>query len=411
VFIGEQPGRDERIKGKPFVGKAGREFNEHYLKLAGLFRDDIYITNTVKCWHANSGELPPENVIESCRNYHLSREINEIKPEVVVTMGVLAARNVPGMQLEYEHGLPVETKLWGHKCTVFPMYHPALGMHKTDRMQTLRDDFKRLKSYMNGTLPEIVDQHPEPFYSLVTHAAPITCGLPIAIDTEDDPDTGLWCATISQRAGRGYMIQPGSVAWQEFLWRMATWDAPIIMHNMVHDVPMLESAGVHMPVRRIYDTMVEAYHRCYLQKSLKYLAYRLLGVRMTEYMDVVVPHSTNRLVEYLENALVVDFPKPPKVKVMKDGQEKDKQPHGLNTKLKRFFTDYCKDPTIDAFDRIWNSWSEEERDLLRRECGPIPKASIKWVPEAEAIDYACRDARVTLELWDYFRVHEGKPIR
>jgi DNA polymerase len=59
VFVGEAPGRDEDRYGRPFVGKTGKEFNEHYLTVAGLRRDDIYMTNTVKCHLDNDKEMTP----------------------------------------------------------------------------------------------------------------------------------------------------------------------------------------------------------------------------------------------------------------------------------------------------------------------------------------------------------------
>src|SRR5215472_16718266 len=49
LFIGEAPGKEENNRGRPFIGQTGKEFNEHYLKLANLTRDDIRITNTIKC--------------------------------------------------------------------------------------------------------------------------------------------------------------------------------------------------------------------------------------------------------------------------------------------------------------------------------------------------------------------------
>src|SRR5947207_669908 len=62
LFIGEAPGRDENKAGVPFVGKTGREVNEHYLPLAGLRREAVPFTNAIRCWPTtNGGKLDPKS--------------------------------------------------------------------------------------------------------------------------------------------------------------------------------------------------------------------------------------------------------------------------------------------------------------------------------------------------------------
>lgn len=73
------------------------------------------------------------------------------------------------------------------------------------------------------------------------------------------------------------------------------------------------------------------------------------------------------------------------------------KPQGLNTKLKRFFTDLSKDPDKDLF-KTWDNW-ESCHEMVEKECGPFPGKCITHVPFRKVIHYACRDADATLRLW------------
>src|SRR5437764_8756699 len=93
MFIGEAPGRDEDLKGEPFVGRAGQLLTD-IIKAMKLTRDDVYIANVIKC-------RPPENrnpeadELEQCRPYIL-RQIELIKPKVIVTLGKFAFQSLTG---------------------------------------------------------------------------------------------------------------------------------------------------------------------------------------------------------------------------------------------------------------------------------------------------------------------------
>ncbi|MEK6834209.1 MAG: uracil-DNA glycosylase, partial [Thermoproteota archaeon] len=84
LFIGEAPGRNEDQKGEPFVGSAGKILTEA-LSSAGLSRDDVYITNVVKCRPPNN-RIPLQEEKESCQPY-LSKELEIIKPKIICIMG------------------------------------------------------------------------------------------------------------------------------------------------------------------------------------------------------------------------------------------------------------------------------------------------------------------------------------
>ena len=101
VLVGEQPGNDEDLAGRPFVGPAGRLL-DRALRLAGLERAQLYVTNAVKHfkWSKDRGggkrrihEKPNASEIEACRPW-LEQELWLIRPRIVVCMGVTAARSV-----------------------------------------------------------------------------------------------------------------------------------------------------------------------------------------------------------------------------------------------------------------------------------------------------------------------------
>jgi len=84
LFIGEAPGRNEDIKGEPFVGLAGKMLSEA-LESSGLSRDDVYITNVVKCRPPNN-RIPSQEEKDACSQY-LAKELEIIKPKITCIMG------------------------------------------------------------------------------------------------------------------------------------------------------------------------------------------------------------------------------------------------------------------------------------------------------------------------------------
>ena len=94
IFVGEAPGRNEDLQGEPFVGSAGKKLSIA-LENAGVSRDDVYITNTVKC-------RPPENRVptvlekKACYDY-LQKEIEFIKPKIICVLGNTAFGSILGV--------------------------------------------------------------------------------------------------------------------------------------------------------------------------------------------------------------------------------------------------------------------------------------------------------------------------
>ena len=91
MFIGEGPGADEDAKGEPFVGRAGQLLN-NMISAMGIKREDVYIANVVKC-RPPSNRTPEKDECETCSPF-LMRQIDVIKPKVIVALGAVAAKNL-----------------------------------------------------------------------------------------------------------------------------------------------------------------------------------------------------------------------------------------------------------------------------------------------------------------------------
>lgn len=138
MLIGEAPGNNEDIQGRPFVGRSGKVLDA-LLELAGVSRDTVFIANIVK--HrppGNRDPLPAE--IAACRPF-LMRQLELINPAVIVTLGRhAAARWLPDIKISQSHGVVHQV---GQRIVV-PMLHPATALYNPANLVLLQDDFRRL---------------------------------------------------------------------------------------------------------------------------------------------------------------------------------------------------------------------------------------------------------------------------
>lgn len=143
VFIGEAPGKDEDIQGKPFVGRAGKFLNE-MLETIKLKRGDVYITNTVKYRPPNNRDPLPEEIKE-CLPW-LIEELNYINPKIIIPLGRHAMnRFFAEAKISEVHGKILKRKVKGLNTeNFFPLYHPAAALYNGGMRETLIDDFKKL---------------------------------------------------------------------------------------------------------------------------------------------------------------------------------------------------------------------------------------------------------------------------
>jgi uracil-DNA glycosylase family 4 len=140
VLIGEAPGFNEDRLGRPFIGRAG----DLLVKLLGSIewrRDDVFITNVVKCRPPDNRDPEPDEVA-ACAPY-LKRQLAVIDPALIVTLGRHSmGRFMPGARISQAHGTsgPVDPASGARDATVFAMYHPAAALRGAEVERQSFDD-------------------------------------------------------------------------------------------------------------------------------------------------------------------------------------------------------------------------------------------------------------------------------
>lgn len=142
MFIGEGPGFREDQSGRPFVGPAGNLLSE-LLSEIGLNREDVYITNVVKCRPPGNRDPEPHE-IQACSGY-LERQIEMINPKVIVTLGRFSmARWFPSARISRIHGQARQTD----GRLIVPFFHPAAALHQPSLRKAVEEDFHKLPEFV-----------------------------------------------------------------------------------------------------------------------------------------------------------------------------------------------------------------------------------------------------------------------
>jgi uracil-DNA glycosylase family 4 len=145
MLIGEAPGYDEDIQGKPFVGKAGQLLTK-ILQSIHLPREEVYITNIIKCRPPQNRNPEPEE-IQSC-NPFLVKQITAVQPKIICALGSFSAQTL----------LKTNTKITGLRgrffdlegIKVIPTYHPAFLLRNPDRKRDVWEDVKKIAEWLNN---------------------------------------------------------------------------------------------------------------------------------------------------------------------------------------------------------------------------------------------------------------------
>ncbi|MDR2712526.1 MAG: uracil-DNA glycosylase [Clostridiales bacterium] len=152
LLIGEAPGAGEDAAGEPFVGKAGELLNQ-FLAGSGLRREDLCISNAVKCRPSREGKRGPVNrkpssrELKACKPW-LKREITLLEPAVIVTLGAVPLSIFIGknpVMAEY-HGQPFLSDMVNF--SIFPLYHPAAMIYDRGKVQAYEEDLRLLNGFL-----------------------------------------------------------------------------------------------------------------------------------------------------------------------------------------------------------------------------------------------------------------------
>ncbi len=357
LFIGEAPGQNEDITGVPFCGMTGYELDNTYLRLAGIKRQSVRVTNTVRCRPENNRK-PGAKLVTSCSECNLRSEIAMCKPKLIVLMGATACSLDPSIDTNLEHGFPRTSTFLGWTGTVVPMIHPASGLHDGNQMTPLLEDFTRLRPIVAGRYTPPVNPHPVVDYSYcdsVRHLRSYIQGYGNelsynAIDTEGH-GRRKFSIQLSREPGTGIMIMCDekkvvAALRDEFLKL-----GPLVMQFAEHDLDFLQELDfdTRNPNLVVWDDMRDSYNMGNLPQGLKQMTFRTQHVRMRTWEDVVLPHSKAKLMEWLPRALeyaAANFGEQKEIKTY----HKSKLEQALNRITKSFVKDLAK--TQRAVDKL-----------------------------------------------------------
>jgi DNA polymerase len=143
MFVGEAPGREEDEQGLAFVGRAGQLLTK-IIEAIGKRRDDVYITNILKCRPPNNRN-PEADEVASCMPF-LEEQIRLISPKVIVTLGTFAAQAVLGT----DEPIGRMRGRWrtARGVRVMPTFHPAFLLRSPDRKKDVWEDMKLVRDYL-----------------------------------------------------------------------------------------------------------------------------------------------------------------------------------------------------------------------------------------------------------------------
>lgn len=159
MLIGEAPGEQESLQGRPFVGKAGKNLDS-FLDVLSLSREDIYITNVVKIRPtkvSDKGRVsnrPPNREELALFTPYLMEEILRVQPQMIVTLGNVALRALCGGKAAIGdmHGretlVTVQHEKQAAEFALFPLYHPASILYNRSLQQVYSDDLQLLKALL-----------------------------------------------------------------------------------------------------------------------------------------------------------------------------------------------------------------------------------------------------------------------
>ena len=358
MLIGEGPSYEEDRVKTPFSGKTGLELRGTYMPILGLPASDIFITNACLCSQKGYVNPTPEQAM-ACASVQLGQQMLEVRPEIVVPMGVVACSLFPEIEsLRLQHGRPIRGRWGSHSFILFPMYHPSAGLKPGGTgfmiamMQDMEDLRKLLLSLDRREFVWLEDPYPEPDYRYVRtenelanyidncpnrRIDNVSFNFVLGEDTESLPG-GLgkmgggppFCLTFSHTPGTGRLIYTRDThlidAYRKMLYELLPLQ---LFHNYLHDSEVFDA--LRLPTEPFLDTMVRAYNLCLGgggddedegesragrgSLSLKVLAYRHCNMHMTSFKDTVYPHSLPHVLTWLKKGremFAPDSDRPPR---------------------------------------------------------------------------------------------------
>ena len=143
MFVGEAPGRDEDLQGIPFVGRAGQKLTQ-IIEAIGLTRDQVYIANVIKCRPPENRNPDPDEV-ETCEPF-LFRQIDAIRPKVIVALGTFAARSLLKTMDPISR---LRGRVYAYRgAKLVPTFHPAFLLRNPACRRDVWEDMKKVRALL-----------------------------------------------------------------------------------------------------------------------------------------------------------------------------------------------------------------------------------------------------------------------
>lgn len=439
MFVGEGPGWQEDKAGKPFVGKTGDEIDRYCNGSDLPTREHIFLTNIYRDYMGKDYVYTSDDLARY--EPELLREIAEVQPTLIVTLGRHATRYFLGdVDMDSTQGLPFylpnpQRALFAAKglmmdrgVVIFPLIHPAAGMHNPEMSPYVVSGFKALGAYLAGDVDARVlydDPIKEPVYEEIISASHLDAVLkeyqtayfsePLSIDTEGWPGNP-WSLQFSYRPGNGYLIRkirPELLA--RFIAFVRRERPGLLFHSALHDLGMGRALGTDFQGLAFDDTMVMAYLLQIEPQGLKPGCLRHCNMKMQDYMDVVGDIGNELARDYLvwlldsevadyEEAQREEFDRINKTPLVdpKTGEWKRNKATGeiRCRKISKLPT-LPKTPLHKSAGRVLQSkrprslWLDQIEDIQvagYNRLGPLPEPTLDYVSPAIAIPYGCRDA-------------------
>ena len=143
MFVGEGPGYDEDVQGRPFVGRAGQLLTK-IIQSIHLQREEVYITNIIKCRPPQNRNPEPDE-IECCHPF-LLKQISTIQPQIICALGTFAAQTLLKTEAKITALRGRFYDLGGMK--LLPTYHPAYLLRNPERKRDVWQDMKKISEWM-----------------------------------------------------------------------------------------------------------------------------------------------------------------------------------------------------------------------------------------------------------------------
>lgn len=401
MLVAEGPGKYEDIYGKPFYhhAKAGEELTHILNYMIHLPRENVYITNSVKCRPPNNNN-PKSDDVNICTSLWLEEEIKKVQPQVIGTIGRISTRYFLGdVSMERVHGIPFQDP---RGFVIVPIYHPASGLRSPKNMMRVHSDFRVLSDVLRHKREpqHLQDKYPCPNYEVLNNPRYIGLYLQdakiVAIDTEWAEEKP-WCMSLSVRPGEAIVIMANNVEGLNIIsQRVKKSSVLCLIHNALYDLPVLSKMDI-FPAK-VADTMVMAYLLQTEPQGLKDLAFRHESMVMSDYRSMIQSATISKTLDYLTK-VVNKFSgvKADPVLVWEKGIPRAKQPQPIAKKAETIIHDtFAKD--ADPRKR-WFNIPAEERKAVEEKLGVVEEGFLSDIKKEDATYYAARDADATIRIY------------